>query len=131
MTRLYRNRRRIAPLGQKWCNYGQHFAPEVEFTGGYCKSCTQKYREDHDHTTLAQKESRKVRKEGLDRYGGACFKCGETDIIALVIIPSSKKGVVQTIRALKALNWPEQNKNLVAYHVICHNCRHKMGLMRS
>ena len=35
----------IAPLGEKWCKYGEHFAPTISFRGkdNYCTDCRSIY----------------------------------------------------------------------------------------
>lgn len=89
------------------------------------------YREKNKET-LTQKKYEylvKVKKEGIEEYGGKCHKCGETDFDSLTMHHINGKTDIdkkhggrwvtgkKMFQYLKSLNWPQDN-----YELLCWDC---------
>lgn len=80
------------------------------------------------------KSNRKIRMEALDRYGGKCFCCGESNFEFLAIDHIGPRGTGNRQRISGVhkpgngfMKWLKRNKWPKKFRVSCHNCNSSMG----
>jgi len=95
----------------------------------YCLPCAQKASRAsyHKHKKSRHAETRALRTEVINHYGGSCVCCGETRVVFLALDhiygggsreqkETGRRGT-QRFRWLKAKGFPQHG-----YRVLCHNC---------
>lgn len=126
------------PEGYRWCPRKNHVVPLDGFAlrkdgrpAGYCRDCAAEanrlYQRDKvDRKIAIQKRYWERRINTMNRYGGRCVQCGESDYLVLTFDHKNpvdgKKHREENISGGAMQDWIIKNDYPESVQVLCWNC---------